>query len=204
MREALPGLVAIKKSNWGKWRKRVDEDSELGVFRILADGSEQPILITNEAVEIEYVNSAWQKQFGYAFAEVKGENPRMLQSGKTPREVYERMWKALRAERMFQSDEVIDKRRDGTHFNLLTTVFPIRHNGCLFYIQILDDITERKRVEALQQRFTRAGTNWKFPLTTMFLLSRRYAFHAAVSAFFLYVYNFISKSWIYFCIRWKI
>jgi PAS domain S-box-containing protein len=53
------------------------------------------------------------------------------------------MWKALNSEKMFQTDEIIDKRKDGTFCNLLTTIFPVRHEGRVFFIQILDDITEK-------------------------------------------------------------
>ncbi len=152
IQEALPELVAIKQAN-GTKRKSMDS-STIGMFRILADGSQQPVLITNDRAEIQYVNSAWEKQFGYDLKEVKGQNPRILQSGKTPQEVHEKMWKVLKSEKMFQSDEIIDKKKTGEFFNLLTTILPLRHQGRLFYIQMLDDITERKRVEALRKKFT--------------------------------------------------
>lgn len=151
MRDALPELMAIKQSSQ-KSRKGIDS-STVGMLRMLADGSQQPVLITNSEIKIEYVNSAWEKQFGYELVEVRGENPRMLQSGKTPREVYEKMWKKLKMEKMFQTDEIIDKKKNGEFFNLLTTILPLRHKGQLFYIQMLDDITEKKRVEALQKKF---------------------------------------------------
>lgn len=145
-------------------RKKDDGDAFLGIVRLLADGSSQPILIANERVEIEYVNAAWEEQFGYSLAEVRGENPRLLQSGKTHRDVYDRMWRALHAEKMFQTDEVVDRKKDGTHFNLLTTIFPLRHKNCLLYVQILDERTERARVEAeeVRQQFARAGTPQNF------------------------------------------
>lgn len=154
MREALPKLQALKKEN--RTKKRPNLSKSLGLFHMLADTTSQPVLIVNENVEIEYVNSAWEDQFGYSLEEVHGENPPLLKSGKTPGEVYKRMWAALKSEKMFQTDEIVDKRKDGTYFNLLTTIFPVRHNGFLFYIQILDDITEKKRVEALKQKFVQA------------------------------------------------
>ena len=139
---------------WSRSAAEGEESSAgAGLFRVLADSSPQPLLIANEKVEIEYANEAWQKQFGYSIAEVHGKNPRMLQSGKTPREVYQKLWGALRAGKTFQSDEVIDKRKDGTFFNLLTTIFPVRQRGKLYYVQILDDITERKRVEDVKNKF---------------------------------------------------
>ncbi len=156
VKEALPRLDALRKASM---RKNRTEDAKRfkGVFSVLADAAAQPILIANEQAEIEYVNAAWQRQFDYSLEEVRGKNPRMLQSGQTPRNVYDRMWAALRAERMFQSDEIVDKRKDGTLFNLLTTIFPLRHGQQLFYVQILDDITERKRVETLHEHFLKTA-----------------------------------------------
>lgn len=152
IQEALPELVAIKKAG-SQGRKPMDS-STIGMFRMLADSTQQPVLIANEKVEIQYVNAAWEKQFGYDLKEVKGEHPRILQRGKTPEPVYERLWKALKTEKMFQSDEIVVKKKNGEFFNLLTTILPLRHQGRLFYIEMLDDITERKRVEALQKKFT--------------------------------------------------
>lgn len=151
--EALPRLSALKRSGRSKTSRKNSHSFEL--FRTLADTASQPVLIANGEIEIEYVNEVWEKQFGYTLEEVRGENPRMLKSGKTPDAVYKKMWQALNDEKMFQTDEIIDKRKNGTFFNLLTTIFPARHEGSIFFIQILDDITERKRVEALRQKFSK-------------------------------------------------
>jgi len=150
VREALPALAALKREGLRK-RGASDPTASLGLFRMFADTSVQPMLIANEKVEIEYVNAAWEQQFGYLLEEVKGQNPRILQSGKTPPEVHKAMWKNLKEGVMFQSEEIIDKRRDGTFFTMLTTIMPVNHNDHLFYIQILDDTTERARVEALRK-----------------------------------------------------
>jgi len=157
MQAVIPSLTAIRNASLNKRPTASDASHNLGPLRMLADASSQPVLVANQEVEIEYVNAAWEEQFGYSLEEVKGENPRILQSGKTPREVYERMWKALKAETMFQSDEPIDKRKDGTFFNLLTTIFPVRRGGRIYYIQILDDITEKKRAEKLRKNFMEHG-----------------------------------------------
>lgn len=154
IREALPALIALRKAHRGKAHHKGDAARVLGLFRVIADASAQPVLIANGDVEIEYMNAAWRDQFGYSLEEVVGQNPRILQSGKTPREVYERMWQALRAGKMFQTDEVIDKRKNGTFFNLLSTTFSVNHADHLYYIQILDDITEQKRLEKLKKDFT--------------------------------------------------
>lgn len=151
--EVLPRLSALKRGSRSRAVRK--ESHSLALFRMLADTATQPVLIVNGEIEIEYVNEAWEKQFGYTLDEVRGENPRIFKSGKTPNDVYKRMWEALNNERLFQTDEIIDKRKDDTYFNLLTTIFPVRHDGNIFFIQILDDITERKRVEEIRQKFSK-------------------------------------------------
>ncbi len=153
IKKALPKLLALKKQKQKK-KNRQQYELSLNLFHTLADTLIQPVLIANGDVEIEYVNTAWEKQFGYVLDEVKGFNPRILQSGKTHPDVYKSMWKNLNAEKMFQSNELIDMRKDGTCFNLLTTIFPTRHNGNIFFIQIFDSIDESQRVGVLKEKFT--------------------------------------------------
>ena len=154
-----PGICATETSLfeelWERSGSGAQEESPFskpGLFKTMADRSPQPLLITNDKVEIVYVNPAWEKQFGYSFAEVQGQNPSMLQSGKTPRKVYETMWRALEAGASFQSDEIIDKKKNGELFTLLTTVFTIRSGNRQWYVQLLDEIAQRKRVEELQKK----------------------------------------------------
>lgn len=154
--EALPRLSALRHS--GRTKKSLRKDAHIfELFRIFADTVSQPVLITNGEIEIVYVNEPWEKQFGYMFDEVQGENSSMFKSGKTPDEVYKQMWKALNSEKMFQSDEIVDKRKDGTFFNTITTVFPVRHEGNIFFIQILDDVTDKKRVNDFRQKFLKTS-----------------------------------------------
>lgn len=151
MQDALPRLLALKRAPKGARATDTARGSEF--MRMVADASAEPILIANAAREIIYVNAPWEKQFGYALHEVRGENPRIFQSGETSAEVYRRMRLALDAEHMFQSDEIIDKKKDGSVFNLLTTIFPVRRDGMLFWIQVLADITEKKRAEEIRKKF---------------------------------------------------
>lgn len=150
--EALPKLSSLRRSAVNK--KSLKDSYSLEFFQMLANSASLPVLIVNGEIEIEYVNEAWEKQFGYTLEEVRGQNPRMLKSGKTPEVVYKKMWQALNTEKLFQTDEIIDKRKDGTFFTLLTTIFSVRHNGNMFFIQILDDITEKKRTEELRKKFS--------------------------------------------------
>lgn len=156
LKEAMPRLIAFKRDNGGR-KTSHDSSQSLGFFRMLADASELPILITNESIEIKYTNSAWEKQFGYSLEEVRGENPKIFESGDTPSEVNHHIRDTLKNEKMFQTDEVMGKKKDGTTFKLITTIFPVRHNGFLFYIQILDNTAGKKRTDTLKERFLKGN-----------------------------------------------
>jgi PAS domain S-box-containing protein len=154
MREALPALIALRRKKSKRRLREIDvQNSKL--LRMSADAALQPLLITNEDAEIVYANKPWRDLFGYSLEEIAGENPRMFQSGKTPREVFARMWQALREERMFQSDEIVDRKKDGENFNLLTTIFPLRLANAVYFVQILDDISARGRARAAGDAFVR-------------------------------------------------
>ncbi|MEK7612645.1 MAG: PAS domain S-box protein [Patescibacteria group bacterium] len=155
-----PGVSDTKKAFFEElWSRSNGEDRSRDeqLFRLLAERSPQPLLITNEKIEIEYVNPSWEELFGYSLEEVRGKNPEIFRSDKTSREVYERMWKTLYAGKHFQSNEIIDKKKNGDLFNLSTTIFPVTSGGRLFYVQVLDDITRRKKVEALHKRLLQAA-----------------------------------------------
>lgn len=151
---ALPELMALRKVNSRKRYKDKKLEETLAIFRVIADASTQPVLITNQEIEIKYVNSAWEELFGYMLNEVQGENAKILKSGKTPPEVYSEMWAVLSQKKVFQSDKIIDKHRNGTFFNLLTTILPLERNGHLFYAQILTEIKGKGTAEKLQSQFT--------------------------------------------------
>lgn len=153
IQDALPALTALREASWGKRKKIAKPDVQQGVFKVMADASSEPVLIANEKIEIVYANEAWERQFGYSLKEIYKENPRIFQSGETPRRVYEEMWRCLKSERMFQSEDIVDKRKDGSLFNLLTTIFPVKHKGEAFYIQVLSDITESKKAEEIKRKF---------------------------------------------------
>lgn len=138
MRTALPALVALKKAGRQRRPAKGEQEKNLGLLRVMADAVHQPVLVTNEQVEIQYVNSSWEAEMGYSLAEVRGENPRIFQSGKTPRETYERMWKALSAGRLFQTKEIVDRRKHRSSVTLTSTIFPVERSGSTYYIQIFD------------------------------------------------------------------
>jgi PAS domain S-box-containing protein len=151
---ALPELAKVRHINRNK--NEYNDSFYVESLKLLescSEASNQPTLITNSDVEIVFANTAWQQEFGYSLEEVRGENPRILKSGQTPQVIYDDMWSKLKFDKLFQSDAIIDKRKDGALLNLLTTIFGVRHGNRKFYIQILNDITDKQKAETLQQTF---------------------------------------------------
>lgn len=106
------------------------------------------IIITDLDANIEYTNSTFTKMTGYMPDEVIGNNPRILQSGKTPKETYEDMWAHLIRGELWRG-ELINRRKDGSEYIDATTISPVRQaDGRITnYLAIKEDITEKKKNE---------------------------------------------------------
>ena len=92
---------------------------------LAVEQSPASIAITDLDGDIEYVNPAFVRHTGYTMGELRGGNPRLLQSGKTPRGTYQAMWAALTAGKVWQG-EFVNKRKDGTEYTERATLAPIR------------------------------------------------------------------------------
>lgn len=110
--------------------------------------SADPILVTNVEGKIQYVNHAWEKLTGYRLREIRGKNPQFLGSGKTPQTAYKLIWSALLKGKSIVTEDVIDKRKNGTEYRIRSTFYPLRENNAnRFYVQVLHDITKKTKIE---------------------------------------------------------
>jgi PAS domain S-box-containing protein len=146
--ESIPRLIALKRKARVK-QKIARLQGCLGPLRELADGMSQPVLIADREAEIQYVNQAWEAHVGYTSDEVYGKHVRILKSGQSPPEEYERLWKLLKAGKLFESNALINQKKDGTLFSLFTIIFAVAHGNRTFYIQIYE--------ERANTRFTSEG-----------------------------------------------
>jgi PAS domain S-box-containing protein len=136
-------------------RKRAEQ-----ALRKLSRAVEQSpvsIVITDTTGAIEYVNPKFTETTGYSLAEVLGANPRLLQSGLTPPEQYERLWKTITAGQEWRG-EFCNKRKNGQLFWEASSISPLTDDAgaITHYIAIAEQITERKRAEEEQSRLQAA------------------------------------------------
>jgi diguanylate cyclase (GGDEF)-like protein/PAS domain S-box-containing protein len=103
------------------------------------------IIITDANVNILSVNPAFTKITGYQEDEIRGENPRVLSSGRQDKAFYERMWASLHSSGYWQG-ELWNRRKDGETYAEWLTISVIRDaDGQIKnYIAVFADITSSK------------------------------------------------------------
>jgi PAS domain S-box-containing protein len=127
-------------------RKRAEQ-----AIRRLSEVVEQSpvsVVITDLDGNIQYVNRHFTEVTGYAPDEVLGRNPRILQSGETPPQTYEALWKTLTRGGQWHG-ELINRRKNGELFHEYARILPMRNTDgkTTHYFAVKEDITERRRME---------------------------------------------------------
>jgi PAS domain S-box-containing protein len=107
--------------------------------------SNDPIIITDIKGDINYVNEAFEKLYGYKKDEVIGKNPRIIKSGLMPNSTYSLFWKTVIGKKTFNG-ELINKTKNGKLINVRVSVNPIISNDEIIgFLGIQTDITEMKK-----------------------------------------------------------
>ncbi|MBZ0069480.1 MAG: EAL domain-containing protein, partial [Thiobacillus sp.] len=149
MRDMVQNL-ARGRSELEKSRKDAESVAEeLRQYANAFHSSGEAMLISDRHNCIVNVNAAFTAQTGYSLDEVQGRNPAMLGSGKTPKAVYEDMWRCLR-ENGYWSGEIWDRKKSGEVYPMWASISAIRDAARtdVFYIAGYSDISERKANEA--------------------------------------------------------
>ena len=134
-------------------QKQVQE--QIRKLSLIAEQSPESIIITNLSAEIDYVNETFVRNTGYTRAEVIGQNPRLLKSGRNPEHIYAVMWRTLSQGKIW-SGELINRRKDGSIFVNRAVITPLRDGAGVVthYVCVQEDLTDQKKVtdELEQQR----------------------------------------------------
>jgi PAS domain S-box-containing protein len=136
--------------------ERRRSDSQLHLLRSALEAAANGILITDVQGRILWVNESFCVLTGYSRAETIGKTPRLLKSGKMPRELYEKLWRTILAGDVW-SGELINRRKDGTLFDEEMTITPVHDSSgrLSHFVAIKQDITRRKWMETHYTRTQR-------------------------------------------------
>ena len=109
--------------------------------------SPMSVVITDRDGNIEYVNPEFTNVTGYTPAEAIGRNPRILNSGRTPPELYANLWKTISAGGVWRG-ELLNKKKNGELFWELASIAPVKEGEKITnFVAVKEDITERKEME---------------------------------------------------------
>ena len=135
-------------SIWSNITHQKQTEEQLRKLSMAVEQSPGSIVITDLSGNIEYVNEAFVRITGWQRNEVIGQNPRVLKSDLTPAATYDAMWATL-TEGHTWSGEFINRRKDGSVYNELARITPIRQadGQITHYLATKEDITELKRVQ---------------------------------------------------------
>ncbi len=127
-------------------RRQVEEN--IRKLSQVIEQSPTAVIVTDVKGKIEYVNPAFTKITGYTFDEVKGRNPRFLQSGKVSRKSYRQLWKTIYSGKVWHG-EFCNRKKDGSLYWAQIIISPIfdSKGRITHFMGIQDDITEKRQLE---------------------------------------------------------
>lgn len=146
LRDASGKVIGIFGISRDITARKTAED-QLRKLSLAVEQSPESIVITDLDARIEYVNEAFLRSTGYTREEVIGQNPRVLKSGRTPKETFSNLWETLDKGQPWRG-EIYNRRKDGSEFLEFAIIVPIRQpNGQItHYVAVKEDITEKKRL----------------------------------------------------------
>ncbi|GAC1522145.1 MAG: hypothetical protein NVS3B11_22160 [Collimonas sp.] len=124
--------------------ERKQAEAELRIAAVAFD-SREGMMVTDAECRILRINGAFTDSTGYTAAEVVGQTPRMLQSGRHDPAFYREMWNAIHNSGGWQG-EIWDRRKNGEVYPKWLTISAVTGDDGVVthYIGTHHDITERK------------------------------------------------------------
>jgi PAS domain S-box-containing protein len=126
---------------------RVDErTADLKIMSLAVEHSPASVLMTNPQGTIEYVNRKFVEITGFERDEAIGDNPRILQSGLTAKEVYTDLWQTIKSGQEWRG-ELLNKRKNGELYWESVSILPIFNTDeeIQHFVAIQEDISKRRQ-----------------------------------------------------------
>ncbi|MBW2186500.1 MAG: PAS domain S-box protein [Deltaproteobacteria bacterium] len=140
-------------------RKKAEEENRK--LSMVVEQNPSSIVITDTSGCIEYVNPFFEMATGYTFAEVKGQNPRVLNAGKTPPEVFKKMWTTIKSGDVWQG-EFINKKKNGELYDESVLIIPIKDldGQITHFVALKENVTELKKARQQAEQANQAKSEF--------------------------------------------
>ncbi|MFK5890309.1 MAG: PAS domain S-box protein [Flavobacteriaceae bacterium] len=141
-------LLEFIASNISQTIKQSRDFEKIHLLNQALEQSPDTVMITDIKGEIEYVNSAFTKLYGFSYEEAVGQTPRILNSGEQTKDFYKAMWETIQKGHMWEK-EIINKAKDGTEHLVILTVVPVKNKAgeIIHFIGTEKNITEKRQLE---------------------------------------------------------
>ncbi len=128
--------------------ERIQTQKKLLLLSRAVENSPATVVITDPEGTIEYVNKKFTAVTGYSLEEAIGQNPRILKSGRQPKEFYKQLWETILAGNEWHG-EMYNKKKDGEIFLEQVSISPIRdeHGAISNFVAVKEDITDKRKSE---------------------------------------------------------
>ncbi len=145
----LPSVIRRAVNSAAERCRRKRAEDQLRKLAMVVEQSPTSIVITDTRPAIEYVNQAFLDQTGYSAAEVLGQNPSILNQGKTPPATYRNLWATICRGEVWNG-EFCNTRKDGSVYLETATVAPIRADDgrVTHYVAVKSDVTQLRDSES--------------------------------------------------------
>lgn len=164
LRDRFQGLareiIKTRDALRGELEERKRAEIEISKLSQAVEQSPAPVMISDAADTVIYVNPSFSKLTGYQPEEILGKNSRILHSVDTPLDVIDDLWKTVRNGNVWRG-EFHNRRKDGSTYWELNTISPIKVPGeeTTHYLAIKEDVSLRLEMEhTLQQAREAAET----------------------------------------------
>ena len=123
-------------------------EESLRIGAAIMDNIRDAVIITDLASKILAVNPAFTEITGYTEAEVLGENPRLLRSGRHDQAFYQDMWTSLRETGQWRGG-IWNRRKDGGIYPELLTISTVRNEQGepVYCLGVATDLSQLRRDE---------------------------------------------------------
>jgi diguanylate cyclase (GGDEF)-like protein/PAS domain S-box-containing protein len=149
--------------------ERKSVEAKLRTLSTAIEQSPVSVVIADLEANIEFVNPRFTEVTGYSAEEAIGQNPRILQSGLTPKETHLDLWNKV-ANGQIWHGELINKRKSGEVYWEDAHIAPVRDASGIIthYVATKVDITSRKSMEEKIQHMAQYDVLTDLPNRTLF------------------------------------
>ncbi len=141
-------LLEFIASNISQAIKQSKDFEKIHLLNQALEQSPDTVMITDIKGEIEYVNPAFTKHYGFSYEEAVGQTPRIINSGTQTEDFYKAMWETIQKGHVWEK-EIINKAKDGTELLVILTIVPVKNKAgeIIHFIGTEKNITEKRQLE---------------------------------------------------------